>query len=186
MEIVTRARIFSQPTRLDDGVFEALFTEHYPRVYNVLFRLVGDPDEADDLAAETFWRLWERPPRQGENLGGWLYRVATRLGYNALRSARRRGYYETEARQGTLDLQLSDNPAQAAEKADERRHVQAVLRRMSLREVQILVMRHSGLPYKEIASAVGVSTGSVGALLARAEARFETLYREGEQDAPKR
>ena len=47
---------------------------------------MGDADEAQDLALETFWRLYSSPPRRTENVGGWLYRVALRLGYNALRA----------------------------------------------------------------------------------------------------
>ena len=63
-----------------DAAFEAAFAEHYTRVYGVLFRLLGDRAEAEDLTVETFWRLWRRAPAEAENLGGWLYRVALRLG----------------------------------------------------------------------------------------------------------
>ncbi len=93
INIVNRANLFHTQVRLDERTFEAIFYEHYEKVYAILFRLIGDRYEADDLAAETFWRLWERPPAQDENLAGWLYRVATRLGYNALRASRRREHY---------------------------------------------------------------------------------------------
>jgi RNA polymerase sigma factor (sigma-70 family) len=92
---VNRLQLLGSRSWLDERAFEAIFTEHYPRIYAVLFRLVGDRLEADDLAAEAFWKLWEKPPSQEENVAGWLYRVATRLGYNALRAARRRAWYET-------------------------------------------------------------------------------------------
>jgi len=186
MVIVNKVKLFTSPARLDDGVFESTFYEHYPRVYAVLFRLVGDPYEADDLAAETFWRLWERPPHQDENLGGWLYRVATHMGYNALRSKRRRARYEEEAGKDALDHGSLPDPADTVEQADARRRVRDVLRKMPLRDVQILVLRHSGFSYKEIADAVGVAATSVGALLSRAEDRFEALYQQGEKDASKR
>ena len=52
---------------------------------------------------EAFLQLWQRPPAHAENLGGWLYRVATRLGLNRLRSAARRDRYELDAaREGLL------------------------------------------------------------------------------------
>lgn len=184
--IVNKAKFFSPPIRLDQGVFEATFYEHYPRIYAVLFRMVGDPYEADDLAAETFWRLWERPPHQDENLGGWLYRVATRMGYNALRSARRRMRYEEEAGRDALEKPSAQDPADEVEASEERQRARQVLRKMPERDVQILVLRHSGLSYKEIAAVVNVAAASVGALLARAEDRFEKLYRQGEKHAPKR
>jgi RNA polymerase sigma-70 factor (ECF subfamily) len=190
MITVSRVDLLNPAIRLEEGAFEAIFHEHYPKVYAILFRLTGDQYEADDLAAETFWRLWERPPAQRENLAGWLYRVATRLGYNALRSNRRRDQYETKA----VSADPSDQPGQAssqdpaltAEQRQEREHVRAVLRRMPLREVQVLVLRHSGLSYKEIAAAEGIAAGSIGTLLSRAEARFEVLYKQGEEDASQR
>jgi RNA polymerase sigma-70 factor (ECF subfamily) len=49
---------------------------------------------------------------------------------------------------------------------------------MRPREAQLLILRHSGLAYKEIAAALGVAPGSIGTLLARAEKEFERLYSE--------
>ena len=75
-------------TDSNSSAFEALFLEHWARVYRLLYRLVGDPAEAEDLALETFLRLHKRfPPHDGEfNLGGWLSRVATNLGLQSIRS----------------------------------------------------------------------------------------------------
>lgn len=181
---VNRIDFFRTAIRLDEGAFEAIFHEQYAMIYAILFRLTGDRYEADDLTAATFWRLWERPPAQQENLAGWLYRVATRLGYNALRDQNRREQYEAQAvRDGALlqpQQTASEDPVQAAEQQQERQRVREVLRRMPLREVQVLVLRHSGLSYKEIAAAAGISVGSVGTVLARAETKFEALYGRGE------
>lgn len=185
--IVNGVRLFpSRQNWLDERVFEEIFDEHYPRIYAVVFRLVGDRDEADDLCAETFWRLWESPPAKNENLAGWLYRVATRLGYNALRSAKRRMVYETQAGRDALEHEPTLDPASEIETLHERQRVHKVLRQLSMRDVQILILRHSGLSYKEIAAAANVTAGSIGKLLARAEEKFAKLYSKGDQDAPKR
>jgi len=193
---VTKAVLFRPAAWLDERAFEAIFQEHYPKVYAILFRLTGDRYEADDLAAETFWRLWERPPAQDENIGGWLYRVATRLGYNTLRAGQRRERYETAAALDAPAVQdhglpvhgdrANEDPAHAAERRMERARVRAILRQMPLRDVQVLILRHSGLSYKEIAAVIDVAAGSVGTLLSRAETKFEALYRRGEKDAPER
>jgi RNA polymerase sigma-70 factor (ECF subfamily) len=156
--------------------FEAAFSEHYTRVYSVLFRLLGNRAEAEDLTVEAFWRLWERAPRQRENLGGWLYRVAMRLGYNALRAARRRERYELEAGHEALELNDAPEPSQAVEARQERRRVREILSQMKDRDAQLLLLRHSGFSYREIAGILGVAPGSVGTLLARAEAEFEQRY----------
>ncbi|NLG99159.1 MAG: sigma-70 family RNA polymerase sigma factor [Chloroflexi bacterium] len=168
---------------LDEQAFEAIFYEHYPKIHGVLFRLTGDPDEADDLTAETFWRLWERPPRQNENIAGWLYRVATRLAYNRIRDSRRRAHYEQQMNSSDPDAAASPDPSHQVEANQERRRVREVLRQMAMKDVQVLVLRHSGLSYKEIASALAIPINSVGKTLARAEERFEAIYRRGESNA---
>jgi RNA polymerase sigma-70 factor (ECF subfamily) len=159
-----------------ERAFEAAFSEHYARIYGLLFRLLGDRAEAEDLTVETFWRLWERAPRRADNLAGWLYRVAMRLGYNALRAGRRRAQYELEAGREALTINAPPDPADAVELAQERAAVRGVLDQMKPRDAQLLVLRHSGLSYAEIAAALGLAPGSVGTLLARAETEFELRY----------
>lgn len=165
-----------------EAAFEAAFSEHYTRVYGVLFRLLGERAEAEDLTVETFWRLWRHAPAASENLGGWLYRVALRLGYNALRAARRRTRYELEAGVAALETSAPPDPARAVELAEERARVRAALEQLPQREAQLLVLRQAGLSYKELAAALGVAPGSIGTLLHRAEAAFEQVY--GPADAP--
>jgi len=158
---------------------EAAFRQHWSRVYALLFRLVGDNDEAEDLALETFWRLYRRSPVVDENkLGGWLYRVATNLGFNALRSRRRRKQYEARAGASALEQGKPLDPAQALEQNQERQRVHTALERMKPRSARLLVLRYSNLTYAEIAEAMGVAPGSVGTLLARAETEFERHYRQ--------
>jgi len=181
----TRAHLLAADTQRE-AAFEAAFFEHYARVFGVLFRLVGDRAEAEDLTLETFWRLWERPPQEREGLGGWLYRVAMRLGFNALRAAQRRVRYEETAGREAWDNNAPPDPAREAERAEERARVHFTLSQMSEREAQLLILRHSGLAYNDIAAALGVAPASVGTLLARAEAEFERRYLGlgGERYAP--
>ena len=59
-----------------DRVFEGLFSEHYPRLVRTLLRLVGNQTQAEELAADAFYKLYQQRPRHApdENLAGWLYR----------------------------------------------------------------------------------------------------------------
>ena len=159
--------------------FEALFMEHWATVYRVLHRLVGDPSEAEDLALETFFRLYKRyPPREAEfNIGGWLYRVATNLGLHSIRSWKRREHYETTAGKFALETTPEARPAEILAKAEEQRFVRLALAKMNEQRSQLLIMRHSGMSYKEIAQALGLAPTSIGPLLLRAEREFEKHYR---------
>ena len=161
-----------------EGAFEAVFQQYYRRIYAMLYRLVGD--EADDLAQEVFLKLYYRPPYRAESgLGAWLYRVATNLGYNALRARKRR-----ESRRDALgaeahgaDWQVeAPSPEIWVERQEEQRHIRRALARLKKREATILILRYSDLSYRQIADVLGVASGSVGTLLARAERAFERAY----------
>jgi RNA polymerase sigma-70 factor (ECF subfamily) len=170
------ARPKPAPTMKDPTWFEQIFQEHWARVYRVLYRLVGDHAEAEDLALETFWRLYRRPPRRSVNLGGWLYRVATNLGLNALRARQRRGFYERSAGRMDAGDHLSGDPAVQVESAEEIARVRRTLVSMNSRSAKLLVLRHSGLTYAELAATLDVAPGSIGTLLARAEKEFAERY----------
>jgi RNA polymerase sigma factor (sigma-70 family) len=164
--------------------FDSIFQEYWERICRILVHLVGDRDEAEDLALETFWRLYHRPPAKMKNLGGWLYRVATNLGYNAVRARQRRLKYERNSANESQAGALHGNPADEAEKAEERTLVRRTLARMKNRSARLLVLHNAGLSYAEIAEILQVSTGSIGTLLARAEREFEKIYfEEGGTDA---
>lgn len=157
--------------------FETAFHTYWPRLHALLSRLTGDPDQAEDLALEVFLRL-HREPRllgPGQNLSAWLYRVAANLGYNALRAARRRQKYETEAGQLALHNTISD-PAREAERNLEQAQVRNTLAAMKPRDAQLLLLRHSGLSYTELAAALQLNPASIGQLLSRAEKEFEKRF----------
>lgn len=159
--------------------FERLFLEHWESVYRVLKRLVGDPAEAEDLALEAFLRLYRQIEKQteGVNAGGWLYRVATRLGLHSIRSWKRRERYELAAGKYALDESEQPSPAAILAQEEERKQVRLVLSQMNERQSQILVLRHSGHSYREIAEALNLAPASIGPLLVRAEREFERQYR---------
>lgn len=148
-------------------------------MYRLLRRLVGDPAEAEDLALETFLRLYRQPPdrQDGLNLGGWLYRVATNLGLHSIRSWKRRDHYEINAGKYEIENTAGASPAEIQAREEEHRTVRQALARMNKRQSQILILRHSGLTYKEIAKTMDLSPTSIGPLLVRAEREFEKQYR---------
>lgn len=154
---------------------EECMQQHWSRVHAVLYRLLGDDGEAQDLALEAFWRLHRRGPLA--NSAGWLYRVAVNLGLNALRARQRRRQYEAQAGLQALEQTSPADPATLLEQAEERQRVWAALAKMKPRSASLLALRYSGVSYAEIAAALGLAASSVGALLARAEAEFERRYK---------
>jgi RNA polymerase sigma-70 factor (ECF subfamily) len=111
-----------------------------------------------------------------------LHRVATNVGLNALRARERRRRYEEIA--ATLKLQRSSpvDPAVEVERKESQQRVRYVLAQMKPRSAKILLLRHTGLSYAEIAAALNIASGSVGTLLNRAEKDFARRYRALEED----
>ena len=164
-------------SRGDD--FESLFREYWAYVYCIVRRLVVDPAEAEDLTLETFWRLYRRSPfrEDGFQPGGWLYRVATNLGLRSIRSFKRREGYELKAGRFALDEAPETRPVEIQAANEEQETARRVLALMNERQAQLLVLRYSGMSYKEIAETLGLSPTSIGPLLVRAEREFEVRYR---------
>ncbi|HUI89117.1 MAG TPA: sigma-70 family RNA polymerase sigma factor [Anaerolineales bacterium] len=170
----------------NDQAFEEYFEQYWALVYRMLAHMLGDADEAEDLALEAFYRLYQRNPNPAPefNIGGWLVRVATHLGLHSIRSFKRRQGYELQAGKMNLEEAAENRPAQIHELEEERRLARLSLARMNRRQSQLLVMRYSGMTYKEIASALNLSPTSIGPLLLRAEREFEKQYRTLVQEEP--
>lgn len=173
-------------TAAADESFQALFLEYWTRIYGLLTRMLGDPAEAEDLALETFLRLYNHPPANGEgsNPGGWLYRVATNLGLRSIRSQQRRQRYELEAGKVALQEHAPERPADVLENKETNYLARLALSRMNPRRAELLVLRYSGMAYKEIAAELGFAPSSIGPLLLRAENEFARLYRSLSREEP--
>jgi RNA polymerase sigma-70 factor (ECF subfamily) len=162
----------------DIASFDALFYRHYDRVYGLLFRLVGNRDEAEELAQEVFLKLYQQRFNRGQahNIGGWLYRVATNAGYNEIRSRKRRWQRDTALLPDPSDAAV--DPAEATARNETRRAVRSALLRLPERQVQLLLMRQMGLSYAELADYCDVAPASVGTMLRRAAENFRDAYQE--------
>ncbi len=150
--------------------FEHLFRREYPRVLAIALRIVGDGDDADDVAQDVFVSFYRKHPAEAPYAASWLHAAAAHTALNALRSRQRRGRRETAESAG-FDREPVD-PARAAEVAETRSEVRAALGRIDERSASLLALRYGGLSYEEIAAALGVKRSSVGTLLRRAEDAF--------------
>ena len=160
----------------EEAEFRPVFLEHYSRILAILIRLLGDRSRAEEMANDAFWRLYRQPALQVDgNVGGWLYRTATNLGIDALRASGRRRQYE-EAAAGARDGAKTSSPLEDLLREEKRNRVRTVLSLIKPAQAQLLILRSSGLSYKELADALNVKTTSIGTLLNRAEEEFRNRY----------
>ena len=155
--------------------YSVLVERYQRRLYWSCLRLVGDPDEAEDVVQEAFVRAYER-------LGDfdptyrfytWIYRIARNRCLNVLRRRRVWGLVtlsDPERAPALPAAERSDRPAEDRELAKALVDCRATL---PGDQREVFDLRHAdGLSYREIAAAVGAPEGTVMSRLARAREKM--------------
>ena len=177
MELLATGGTFVRAQRKDDvavpgppihgtvrGDLEAVFRADYPRVVAVAARVIGDRDQAEDVAQEVFLAFGRTAVPAGDAFR-WLSVAAVHTALNHLRTGRRRAARESAAAADDVVPDVAD----AVVTLDERSRVRAALARLPHKQAVALVLRHSGLSYADVAAALDLSPGSVGTTVRRAE-----------------
>ena len=158
------------------STFQELFRNNYPTVVLRLMRLVHNQDVAEDLAQEVFLRLYRTPPDDLHKVMPWLSRVLTHIAYDYLREQlRQRSLHSRICATETLQYTEPGSDDVLLQQLD-REQVTRVLGRLSNRDQQALLLRHSGYSYREIADILSVHVETVGTLVLRATQRFRREY----------
>ncbi len=157
-------------TCLDGGPgvagFEAFFRDHYRPVVRLAQGVLGDSQGAQDVAQEVFLAAYRRFPGEYDQAAGWVRVAAVHTALNTLRGERRRDRRQRVTHAG----RATPSAEEAVMEREAGAEIRRVLRRLPRRSAAVLVMRHGGMSYIEIAEALGVKVGNVGTLLRRAEA----------------
>jgi RNA polymerase sigma-70 factor (ECF subfamily) len=162
-------------------------------VFNLAARLLGDPEEARDVAQEVFLQVYRKLGRfeARSSLKTWIYRIAVNQCHNRRRFWHRRRRDREEALdEGRLAVETpreaaGPSPFEEARRQERARRVQAALLRLSFEQRSVLVLREvEGLRCGEVAHALGIPEGTVKSRLARAREamrlRLRGLVEEGE------
>ncbi|MFI5267353.1 MAG: sigma-70 family RNA polymerase sigma factor [Chloroflexota bacterium] len=174
-------------SRFATAAFEGFFRQHFAKVYGLLYRVTGNAQDAEDLSQELFLQLSKREPPVWDTpvAAGWLWKAATHLALNTLRGKRRRVAREDRAVRQDLPVRLvaerEQDPAGSLLRKEQQQAVRQALNRLKPRESLLLLTRHSGLSYAEVAAALNLNPASVGTLLSRAERRFKDVYQAQEE-----
>jgi RNA polymerase sigma-70 factor (ECF subfamily) len=150
--------------------FEEFFRTEYPLLVRIAYGIVRDPHLAEDVAQDVLIAAQQRFPEPlgSDHARAWVKVATTHASLNAVRSRRRRQVRQERAPQATAAI----GPEELAIANEEGREVLTALARMPRHAATVLVLRHSGLSYAEIAEAMEVHIGQIGTMLRRAEARF--------------
>jgi len=170
-----------------DGRFRAIVAGYHAKVYNLIYRYVGEADEAADLTQDTFvcaYRAWSGF-RGDSAVYTWLYRIAINLSKNRLKQLKRRRSAEVvsldeplPADGETLDREVEDwslSPERALENRELGLFLATQVTRLPTDFREVVILRdYQGLSYQEISEVVGCSVKAVKSRLFRAR----TLLRD--------
>lgn len=167
--------------RGDGAAFDALFVKYQDYVYNILFGITGNQEEARDLTQEVFLQVYKSLPRfrYGARFATWLYRIAVNRGVDAARGSRRWKFLPIldESAAALLPAEADLQPESVFERKMQRETVQRVLMNCPLAHREALVLRYfQDLTVEELAEVLGCSVAAAKVRLHRARKVFKDHY----------
>lgn len=150
--------------------FEEIVTLFQHRLYHVCYRMLGNRQEAEDIAQEAFVRAYINIHTfdQKRKFSTWLFRIATNLCIDRIRK-KKPDYYLDANVPGTEGLTMysqiaSDEelPEEEVEKMETQERIQYEIGRLSDRYRSVIVLRYiEELPLKEISEILELPLGTV-------------------------
>lgn len=162
----------------DSEAFEAIFDAYHARLYNYVYRLLGDPQEANDLTQESFLKAYRALVRgdKPQNLSAWLYRIASNTCLDLLRRRRLIQWQPLGNLLTVLGLAGARDPEEEVLRRERQSEAERVLAQLPPRYRMVLILRErEGFSYREIAAVTGDSLNTVRVTLYRARERARQI-----------
>ena len=179
------------------AAFEELVAQFQHRLVAIMHHLIGNADEAEDLAQEVFLRVYRARKKYHPRckFSTWLFTIANNLALNALRSRQRKPVVPLPAQDsGPLGPRPAEQlvpdrgsgPMQKVQRQEVAAQVRRALETLNERQRMAVVLnKFEDMNYAEIALVMGLTTKAVKSLLSRARmnlraALYGYVYMDGE------
>jgi len=185
-ESISDAACVRRLQRGDVNAFEILVRRHEKAIFNLVYRMLGDYDDAAETSQEVFLSAYRAIGqfRGDANFSTWIYRIAlnhaiTRRKNTSLRQKR---FVSIDGTDMTDDAQIG--PAETLEKKELRERVQGALNELDPEDATVILLRDlQDIPYEDIARVLKIPVGTVKSRLHRArqalKARLAAYFRAG-------
>ena len=171
----------------DAGAFDDLMRRHQGMVYNLAYRLTKNHDEAGDLVAETFFRVFRALNRfRGDSsFRSWLYPIELNCFIDIRSKARYGSIISLDAMvngsDGLVALNMIDDRETAHDRVVRRERVSAIgraMKRLTPDQREVFMMYQAdAMSYEDIASALEVPIGTIKSRLNRARCHIRQTIR---------
>jgi len=171
----------SSPSAAERELQDRFVRENLRRVFALIYRIVGNVADAQDLTQDTFIKALQRKDqlKDGDKSAQWLGRVASNTAIDFLRRKARVNFTEIDS----LPEPLPDPSERRADeemlRAEEAAYLDHCLEALSVRERTALVLRDvEDLPASEVAAILGCSPATVRSHIANARTKFRAIYEQ--------
>jgi len=164
-------RLIARAAAGDRAAFDALVRPRWERIFRIALRIVGEREDAQDVAQRACLRLWQTLDRfrPGEDLDGWIYRMVTNLAIDALR--RRRARREEAVPAAPRPAPVAGQPEHRLLAAELERALEEATADLPPRQKAVFVLaRVEGLAPTEIARMLDLAPSTVRNHLLQARA----------------
>jgi RNA polymerase sigma-70 factor (ECF subfamily) len=156
----------------DESALRSIWTQHAPRIDALVRRLVGDPDQAADVAQEVWIQIFRALPgyRGDSQFSTWAHRIAVNRTLNALRSLRRVSAKEVDIEEDSSMVEHDGDRSMLAQTIDE------AVQKLSPGARHVFVLHDvEGYTHEEIATELGITSGGSKSQLFKARAKLRRL-----------
>ena len=171
------ASLVARAQQGDLDAFNQLAQRYERQVYNVSFRMLGDPQLAEDATQETLLKAYRGIAKfRGENLRAWLLRIASNTCNDFFRSRRGRQDLSLELlteESGVTWTSSDPSPEEEALRGELGLEIQRGLLTLPRDQRMVLILVDvEGMSYEEAAEAMVISPGTLRSRLSRARAKL--------------
>jgi len=182
-------RLIAASRKGDTAAFGELVRRYQDRLFNTVYRLLDNADDAQDVVQDAFLNAYQSLDgfKGDSQFFTWLYRIAVNTAISHKRRQRLTlsidGGRNGEGRVEPLDTSEASRPGYALEQGEEERRVQRALNRLSAEHRAVLVMKDmEGQKYEAMAEVLGVPIGTIRSRLHRARSELRELLEQEETD----
>jgi RNA polymerase sigma-70 factor (ECF subfamily) len=176
----------------NDEAFTKLVEQYQTHVYNLCYRMLGEPEAAEDAAQETFLRAYQNLHRydQGRSFATWLLSIGAHYCIDRLRRRKLSMFSMDEENEDGTTFEIADasspDPEVESVKREDRDHLHILLKGLDETDRAAIIMRYwYDYSEVEIAESLSLTVSAVKSRLHRARRALAGMWQEDEQRSPR-
>ena len=176
-EAISDAECVRRLQRGETDAFETLIRRHQKTIFNLVYRMLGDYDEAAEISQEAFLSAFRAIGsfRGQSNFSTWLYRIALNHATTRRKSLNTRQQRNVSIETTEPVIDPHPGPAETMEKKELRERVQLALNSLEPDDAAVILLRDlQDVPYDEVARVLEIPVGTVKSRLYRARQALKT------------